>query len=376
MKKKIVFITGTRADYGKIKNVIQGLQSQNYFNVSLFVTGIHNLKDFGSTYLQIISDNIKNITRYNNQKFNEPMDKVFYKTCEGFSSFIKKEKPDLVIVHGDRAEALACAITACLNGIKVGHIEGGEVSGTVDEILRHSISKIANLHFVANEKAKKRLIQLGEDKKNIYVTGSPDIDVLLKSKLPSIDSVKKKYSINFKKYSIAVFHPVTTEFEKLDLQLKEYIVALKESGLNYVLILPNNDFGVKKILNYYKKITSNNFRKLPSMRFECYLSLLKNSEFIIGNSSSGIIEAPYFGVKTINIGSRQKNRSKLNSIINCNFDKIKILNCIKSLKIKKSSNKIKNHYGNGESKKMFLKVLKQKRIWNTSNQKFFKDLKF
>ena len=168
MKKKIVFITGTRADYGKIKNVIQGLQSQNYFNVSLFVTGIHNLKDFGSTYLQIISDNIKNITRYNNQKFNEPMDKVFYKTCEGFSSFIKKKKPDLVIVHGDRAEALACAITACLNGIKVGHIEGGEVSGTVDEILRHSISKIANLHFVANEKAKKRLIQLGEDKK-IYM---------------------------------------------------------------------------------------------------------------------------------------------------------------------------------------------------------------
>lgn len=341
MKKKIVFITGTRADYGKIKNVIQGLQSQNYFNVSLFVTGIHNLKDFGSTYLQIISDNIKNITRYNNQKFNEPMDKVFYKTCEGFSSFIKKEKPDLVIVHGDRAEALACAITACLNGIKVGHIEGGEVSGTVDEILRHSISKIANLHFVANGKAKKRLIQLGEDKKNIYVTGSPDIDVLLKSKLPSINSVKKKYSINFRKYSIAVFHPVTTEFEKLDLQLKEYIEALKESSLNYVLILPNNDFGVKKIMNYYKKITSNNFRKLPSMRFECYLSLLKNSEFIIGNSSSGIIEAPYFGVNTINIGSRQKNRSKLNSIINCNFDKIKILNCIKSVKIKKSSNKIK-----------------------------------
>ena len=99
MKKKIVFITGTRADYGKIKNVIQGLQSQNYFNVSLFVTGIHNLKDFGSTYLQIISDNIKNITRYNNQKFNEPMDKVFYKTCEGFSSFIKKKKPDYILTN-------------------------------------------------------------------------------------------------------------------------------------------------------------------------------------------------------------------------------------------------------------------------------------
>ena len=279
-------------------------------------------------------------------------------------------------MHGDRAEALACAITACLNGVKVGHIEGGEVSGTVDEILRHSISKIANLHFVANKKAKKRLIQLGEDKKSIFVTGSPDIDILLNSKLPCINSVKKKYSIKFKKYSVAIFHPVTTEFEKLNFQLEEYIGALKESNLNYVLILPNNDFGVKKILSHYKKIKSNNFRKLPSMQFESYLSLLKNAEFIIGNSSSGIIEAPYFNVNTINIGSRQKNRSKLNSIINCDFNKTKILDCIKSLKEKKRSNKIKNHYGNGESKKLFLKVLKQKKIWSTSNQKYFKDLNF
>ena len=155
--KKIIFITGTRADYGKIKNLINSLQSKKKFKVYLFVTGIHNLKVFGSTYLEIISDKIQNIKRFKNQKFNEPMDSVFNKTCFGFSSYLKKIKPDMVIVHGDRVEAMACAITACLNGIKIGHIEGGEVSGTVDEILRHSISKIANIHFVANKKAKKEV---------------------------------------------------------------------------------------------------------------------------------------------------------------------------------------------------------------------------
>ena len=174
------------------------------------------------------------------------MDSVFNKTCFGFSSYLKKIKPDMVIVHGDRVEAMACAITACLNGIKIGHIEGGEVSGTVDEILRHSISKIANIHFVANKKAKKRLIQLGEDSRSVFVTGSPDIDLLLKADLPTINEVKKKYSIKFKKYAIAIFHPVTTEYKNLNHQLNEFIYALKKSQLNYILILPNNDYGVKK----------------------------------------------------------------------------------------------------------------------------------
>ncbi len=373
--KKIIFITGTRADYGKIKNLIQGLQQKKNFKVFLFVTGIHNLKDFGSTYLEIISDKIKNITRFKNQKFNEPMDKVFNKTCMGFSTYLKKIKPDMVIVHGDRVEAIACAITACLCGIKIGHIEGGEVSGTVDEILRHAITKIANIHFVANEKAKKRLIQLGEEKKNIFITGSPDIDILLNSSLPNIEKVKKKYSIKYKNYAIAIFHPVTTEFNELDNHLNEFTKALEESKRNYVLILPNNDYGVKKILNHYKKIKNKNFRKLPSMRFKYYLSLLKNSDFIIGNSSSGIIEAPYFGVKTINIGSRQNNRSNLKTIYNCDPKKEKIIQTInKILKFKKKKLDKHYHYGKGNSKNQFLKILAKDSIWKSSNQKFFKDL--
>ena len=196
------------------------------------------------------------------------MDKVFNKTRMGFSTYLKKIKPDMVIVHGDRVEAIACAITACLCGIKIGHIEGGEVSGTVDEILRHAITKIANIHFVANEKAKKRLIQLGEEKKNIFITGSPDIDILLNSSLPNIEKVKKKYSIKYKNYAIAIFHPVTTEFNELDNHLNEFTKALEESKRNYVLILPNNDYGVKKILNHYKKIKIKILEKLPSMRFK------------------------------------------------------------------------------------------------------------
>ena len=228
---------------------------------------------------------------------------------------------------------------------------------------------------MANKKAKKRLIQLGEDSRSVFVTGSPDIDLLLKADLPTINEVKKKYSIKFKKYAIAIFHPVSTEYKNLNHQLNEFIYALKKSQLNYILILPNNDYGVKKILSFYNKIENLNFRKLPSMRFEYYLSLLKNCEFIIGNSSSGIIEAPYFGVKTINIGTRQNNRAKLKTIYNCDNDRFKILQTIKKiLKHKQEKPKKVFHYGRGDSTIKFLNILQKKTIWSSSNQKYFKDL--
>jgi UDP-N-acetylglucosamine 2-epimerase (hydrolysing) len=375
--KKIVFITGTRADYSKIKSLVTELQKKKLFKVYLFLTGMHNLKEFGSTYLQILSDKIKNVVRFKNQKFNEPMNQVFINTHRGFTRFVKKNKPDLIIVHGDRTEALACAVVGVLSGIKVAHIEGGELSGTVDEILRHSITKLSNIHFVSTRLAKKRLIQLGEQKNLIHVVGSPDIDIALKSNLPNLDVVKKRYSITFEKYAIAILHPVTTEYDILDKQVKIFLKAIKNSKLNYILIFPNNDLGVKKIVSYYKKIKSTKIKKLPSMRFEYYLTLLKNSDFIIGNSSSGIIEAPYFGVPTINIGTRQKNRSDLDSIINSDFNLKELLKKIN--KVKKIRYVNKNflfNYGRGDSFSKFFNIINNKDIWSFSNQKYFKDLDF
>jgi len=377
--KTITFITGTRADYGKIKSLILELQKEKKkFKTHLIVTGMHNSKKHGSTYDAINKDKIKNCYNFNNQSNNIEMDLVLANTIKGINKFISNNHTDLIVVHGDRVESLAGAITGCLNNIKVAHIEGGEVSGTIDEVLRHSISKLSHLHFVTKKIAKKKLQQMGEVKKNIFVIGSPDIDIILDDKLPNISLTKKRYDINFKEYAIFIFHPVTTELKKISYQIKYLLNLLLKSRFNYVILLPNNDLGSDIILNeinLLKKKKLNNFKILPSMRFEYYLTLLKNSNFIVGNSSSGIMEAPYYGVPTIDFGTRQKNRATIKSIFSSD-DYLTIKNLINKFKKKKFSyNKLK-YFGNGNSNKKFVKILSQKRIWKLKNQKQFISLNF
>jgi UDP-N-acetylglucosamine 2-epimerase (hydrolysing) len=376
MKKKIVFVTGTRADYGKLKSIIYKVQKNKNFTSSVFVTGMHNQKKFGNTFNELITDNIKNIFRYKNIIHeNQSMDIILANTIKGFNKYILKIKPDLVVLHGDRVETLACAICACLNNVRIAHLEGGEVSGTVDEILRHSITKLSHIHLVTNLKAKKRLVQMGENKKSIYVIGSPDIDIMQSKNLPSLQNVLDRYKIKFKKYAIAIFHPVTTELKNLKKNLNTFVKILKKKEQNYILIYPNNDSGHELILNEYKKISNfNNIKLLPSIRFERYLSLLKNAEFIIGNSSSGIIEAPIFGIPTIDLGNRQLNRANIKSIKNHGFNFDKIIKSIKDIKYKKFKKSF--HFGKGNSDKLFVNLLKKNIFWKVSNQKQFKDLKF
>ncbi len=378
-KKKIIFVTGSRSDYGKMKSIILKMQRNRKFDTHVFVTGMHNILKYGDTWREIKKDGIKNIYRFNNQVIDKKMDNILANTIKGFSKYIINLKPDLIVVHGDRIEPLACAIVGCLNNLKIAHIEGGDVSGTVDESLRHSISKLSNLHFVSNKRAKKRLIQMGEYKKNIFEIGSPDLDILLGNKLPSLETVKKRYKILFGKYAICVFHPVTTEFSLIKKQVKLLLNVLKESKLDYVLILPNNDSGSEIILKEYQKLKKfKKFRILPSMRFEHYLTLLKNSKFIIGNSSSAIIEAPYYNIFSINIGTRQKNRfSNIKTIYNLGFNKNKILNKISYLK-KKNLNKSKKNlhqFGKGNSADNFLEIIKNDQIWRLEIQKNFVDIK-
>lgn len=375
--KNITFITGTRADYGKIKSLVIELQKKrSKFKTNLIITGMHNVKNYGNTKDEIDKDKIKNCYRFNNQSQNKNMDIILANTIKGINKFVSKNPTDLIVVHGDRVESLAGAITGALNNIKVAHIEGGELSGTVDEIIRHSISKLSHLHFVTNQIAKKRLIQMGEIKKNIYIIGSPDLDILLGNSLPLLENVKQRYGIKFQNYAIFIFHPVTTELDSIKKQIDKLIETLVKSQFNYIILLPNNDLGgniiYKQILKLKRKKLKN-FKIFPSMRFEYYLTLLKNSNFIIGNSSSGIMEAPYYGVPTIDIGSRQKNRAKIQSVFNQNnFTKISKL--ISKYKEKKYNLKPLQYFGSGNSNKMFLSILKQKRVWKIKNQKQFVQL--
>ena len=375
--KKIVFLTGTRADFGKMRLVILTLMRNKKFKVDVFVTGMHLMKKYGYTVEEIKKVGIKRLFKFRNQKLNYNkevrMDVILSKTIDGFSKYVKKNKPDLIMLHGDRLEALAGAIVGVYNNILVGHIEGGEVSGTIDNSIRHSISKLSHLHFVSNVSHKKRLIQLGEIKKNIFVIGSPDIDIMVSKKLPSIQKVKKQYKIDFKDYSILIFHPVTTELTKISTQIKILINCLKESNKKYIIIHPNNDLGSNIIINAIMKLSKNKkFKLFKTMRLTYFLTLLKNANFIIGNSSAGIREAPFYGIQAINVGSRQHSRFKNKIIHNTDFNKKKILEAIKksSKKIKRKSIK---YFGDGKSASKFSKIILQNRFWRTKIQKHFID---
>ena len=371
-KKKIVFLTGTRADFGKLKPLMDKIEKSNSFKLYVFVTGMHTLSKYGQTYIEVQKRGYKNIFVYMNQTHTTDSDIILANTITGFSNFVKEIKPDLIVIHGDRIETLSGAIVGSFNNILVAHIEGGEISGTVDEIIRHAVTKLSHLHFVANDDAKKRLIQMGEDENNTFVIGSPDIDIMVSDKLPKLKHVKSYYNIPFKDYAILIYHPVTTEIDHLNYHVKEVVSAAIESKSNYVVIYPNNDFGNDVILKEYERLEKRkNFKIFPSIKFEYFLQLLKNSNFIIGNSSTGIREAEVFGVPAINIGTRQNNRTKSSNVDNVDYNKRKIIQMISKTKNKK----VKPHsfFGDGKSKERFYKILKTNKIWETSIEKQFKD---
>jgi UDP-N-acetylglucosamine 2-epimerase (hydrolysing) len=291
------------------------------------------------------------------------MEIILSNTINGLSRYLHENKVDLIVVHGDRVEALAGAIVGALRNTLIAHIEGGEISGTVDELIRHAISKLSHIHFVANRMAEKRLKQLGERPENIFRIGSPDIDVMLSNKLPSLDKAKERYQIEFGSYSIVLLHPVTTELEMQRQFAEIFVEALLESKKNYIVIYPNNDLGAEHILSAYNKLKGNPaFKIYPSLRFEYFLTFLKNADYLIGNSSAGMHEAPVYGIPTINIGTRQRNRFQYESILNVEFEKKAILTSIKDLQKRNRSYHPTTSQGLGDSAKKFIESLDK--IWS------------
>ncbi len=373
--KKIVFLTGTRADFGKLRPLIDMIQFSDKFESSVFVTGMHTLSKYGNTYEEVQKRGYQNVFVFMNQTHTTDQDIILANTITGFGNFVKEVSPDMIVVHGDRVEALAGVIVGIFCNILVSHVEGGELSGTIDELIRHAITKLSHIHFVANKEAKQRLIQMGEFENRIFIIGSPDIEVMKSKELPSLDKVKNRYDIPFEDYAVAIFHPVSTEFDSIQHQISEFVSALIESKRNFVVIYPNNDKGSNIILDEYKRFENNShFKIYPSLRFEYFLSLLKHSKFIVGNSSAGIREAEVYGVPAVDIGTRQMNRSKNSEIIHIEAKKKKILEAMNEIADKKV--KHISHFGSIEkSSKKFYKILCDEKIWHISLQKQFIDLK-
>jgi UDP-N-acetylglucosamine 2-epimerase (hydrolysing) len=374
MIRKIVFLTGTRADFGKLASLMDIIESNDSFECHIFVTGMHTLEKYGNTFDEVQKKGYKNITIFENQTNTILQDIILANTVIGFSEYVKKISPDMIIVHGDRIEALAGAIVGSFNNILVSHIEGGEISGTVDELIRHAVSKLSHIHFTANDEAKERLIQLGEAKDSIFTIGSPDIEIMTSVELPTIEAVLKYYEIPFRDFGVLIFHPITTELDTLKDQIDQIVSSLIDSNKNFIVIYPNNDNGTDIIIKKIHELENNkNFRIFPSIRFLYFLTILKHAKFILGNSSAAVREAEVFGTPAINIGSRQKNRSKNKEIINVEPKKDLILNAIQNIKNIRFDEK--NFFGYVENTtEKFLNVLQNPLVWKISIQKQFIDI--
>lgn len=373
MTRKILFVTGTRADWGKLKPLICSLRDTDGFLPRIFVTGMHMLERFGSTWEEVAESGLGSVYPFANQVPGDSMDIVLAKTVTGLSNLVRESPPDLLVVHGDRVEALAGAIVGTLNNLRVAHIEGGELSGTVDEILRHAVSKLSHWHFVSNQESRGRLIQLGERDESVFVIGSPDIDVMDSPGLPSLREALGHYGLNLQEYGILIFHPVTTELESIEANTRILMDALLKDGREIIVIESNNDSGSEKIRAVFAEYHSvPTFHFFPSMRFEYFLVILRQAQFMIGNSSAGIREAPHYGVPAVNLGSRQHNRVRSDLVIDADITSEAIAEAL--VQAQRVARVPEQNFGDGRSVRRFVEILQDSARWSAPIQKQFVDL--
>lgn len=384
-KKKICFITGSRSEYGLLSNLIKLCKKNKKFTTQVIVTGSHLSKKFGNTIDEIISDKIYPDYKINLKSlFNTKKDILlfFSKSILYYYKYLINLKPNIIVVLGDRHEIFSAAIVAMFLNIPIAHIHGGELTeGSYDDNIRHSISKLSHFHFVANKIFKKRVVQLGENPKSIFVVGGLGVD-----NIKNIDFLDKKYLENilkfkFKRFNFLItFHAATlSSYNNIQI-LKNLIKFLdKQINTNIFFTFPSADVSnleIIKKLNSFKNKNKNVFI-FKSLGQRNYLSLLKNVDLVLGNSSSGISEAPSFKIPTINIGDRQKGRLFSKSIIQSNGSYNDIKRCVKKALSRDFLRKIKysrNPYGKGGAAKKILRILSKINLSENIIKKKFNDL--
>lgn len=372
MTRSLLFLTGTRADFGKLEPLAVAARDAGH-HVAFFVTGMHMLDRYGLTKIEVHRTPGVGVHEFLNQRPGDPQDVILAKTVMGFSDYITEHRPDLIVVHGDRIEALAGALVAATNYIPSAHVEGGEVSGTIDEVFRHCNTKLAAQHFVSSEQAARRVMALGEPADTIHVIGSPELDFHMGPSGVTLDEVRAHYAIPFDDYGIAVFHPVTSEAATMGAQADGLFGALDASGQNFVVIAPNNDPGSEAIFAVLDRLPKDRFRVIPSMRFAHFSELMKNAACMVGNSSAGVREAPFLGIASLDIGTRQARRSDAPSIQTADAgDRAAILAFLSG----EWGRPHPRHtaFGEGRAADRFVAVLADPAFWDRPLQKEFRDL--
>ena len=378
----IAIITSTRADFGLLKNLIHEIKKEKNYSVSVIASGSHYSKKFGETYKEIIKSDIKIDKKIIFRSFEDNeigISKIFAKCVEKSTKILKKIKPKLLIVLGDRYEILASVISSNILNIPVAHIHGGELTyGAIDDAFRHSITKMSHIHFTANKIYKKRVIQLGENPKKIYVVGGLGVDSLNKTKLLSKEDLENKFNFKFRKKNYLVsFHPETSNKLSPKKQIKEILLALKKlKETSIIFTMPGADLGNSLIETEIKKFIKKNKNSFfyKSLGQISYFSILNQVDAVIGNSSSGILEMPYFKKATINLGSRQLGRLQSSSILNAEIKKNLILNSLKKINTKNFKKKLKNNkniYGKPGASNRIVKIIKKLKFENLFQKKFY-----
>ena len=376
--RKICVITGTRANYGRLKTVMNAIIEHPELQLKLIVTGMHLVQEYGYTVSEIEKDGYYIDARVDMHLSNDTgsgMCKSLGLGLIGMTQAIEQINPDMILILGDRDEDLAGAIIGAHMNIPVAHIHGGEVTGTIDESIRHATTKFSHIHFAATEDSKERLLKLGELSEYIFNVGSPGLDSILNKEYKTKEQIFNKFKLDeSKKLIIVAQHPVTTQREEAAYQMEQTMEAVREIGEQTILIYPNSDAGGRDMISIISKYESLDFiHTYRNINFEDYLNLLKYADLMIGNSSSGIMEAPSYKLPVINLGVRQNGRQQADNILNVEHDKNLIKDAIeKSLYDNEFINQVNNcinPYGDGKTGKRMADILSKIEINNKLTQK-------
>ena len=363
--RKILYISGSRADYGLMRETLSRIKKYPGLKLDIIATGMHLMPEFGMTVKEIEKDGFNpiRINAIYEEDRKESMIRFVSKFLELFIDNLKSIKPDIILILGDRIEMLGAAITGAYLTIPVVHLHGGEVTLTVDEAARHAISKLSHFHLVATENSAKRLIKMGEEFWRIKIVGAPGLDDILNETLLSEKEIAKKYDLYpLKPIVLVLQHPVTSEIEESGSQMIETMEAIKKLEHQSVVIYPNADAGSREMIKIIE-----NYRKFPFIKIyknitrREFLSLMRVARVLVGNSSSGAIEASSFCLPVINIGTRQKGRERGDNIIDVGYHKAQIKKAIEfaicSKKFRNALRKCKNPYGDGKTGIRVAKIL-------------------
>lgn len=363
--KKIMIITGSRGEWGYIRPILKLIEKRDDVEAVLVVTNMHLLPAYGNSYKEIENDGF-----HIDYKVHMSLDGYSHVTqakslgifLSSMPDIIENEKPDWILLAGDRGEQLMGAIAGAYTYTPVAHIQAGEVSGNIDNMTRHAIGKLVHLHFASNQDAAERLIKLGEEEFRVHNVGAPQIDEMVSAQYTPLSEIEEKLCIRLQDgYLLGVMHPVTEEADKAEMQAEVFIKALNQFPMPKVIILPNNDAGSNGVKRAIQDYREGEYYMYANLKREDYLGLLKNTKCIVGNSSSGLLEAPTFKVPAVNIGRRQNMRFRGINVIDVPFEEKQVVKAIEKAVSDEFRDYLDrectNPYGDGHSSERILDLL-------------------